>query len=231
MSKKSMINFEALFRVSYGLYIVSSGVKSKSNGFIANTVFQITAEPARFAVCCHKNNYTAELIQNFYAFSVSVLSQDAPAEIIGLFGYKSGRNINKMEGLNLKFGETGVPFVLNGCIAYFEFNLVETIDFGTHLMFIGKLINAEMIDETKEPITYSYYRQVKKGLSPKNAPTFIDKSKLETKPVDLSLKKYECTACRYVYNERIEKIKFIDLPNDWACPTCGSEKEDFIEII
>lgn len=226
-----MINFEALNRISYGLYIVCSGVKSMENGFISNTVFQVTAEPIQFAVCCHKNNYTAELIQKNRVFSVSVLSQDTPAEIFGTFGYKSGRDVNKMTGMNVKYGETGVPIVLNGSIAYMEFTVLETIDLGTHLLFIGKLINAEMIDESKEPITYSYYRQVKKGLSPKNAPTYIDKSKFETKPVDLSLKKYECTACGYIYDEGTEEIKFADLPNDWVCPTCGSEKEDFIEII
>lgn len=97
-------------------------------------------------------------------------------------------------------------------------------------MFIGELINAEIIDDTKEPLTYLYYRQVKKGLSPKNAPTYIDKSKLEPKVEKQISKKYSCPACGYIYDETIEDIKFTDLPNNWVCPVCGTEKSDFIEI-
>ena len=225
-----MINFDALFNVSYGLYIVSSGNKSKGNGFISNTVFQVTAEPIKFAICCHKNNYTAEFINRSLAFSVSILAQDTPSDIFGTFGYKSGRDFNKMEGMNVKYGETGVPIVLNGSIAYLEFEVEKSIDLGTHIMYFGDLVNAEMIDDSKEPITYLYYRQVKRGLSPKNAPTYIDKSKFETKPVDLSLKKYKCTACGYIYDDSVEEVKYNQLPADWVCPVCGSEKEDFIEI-
>lgn len=225
-----MTNFEALFKISYGLYIVSSGNKQKGNGFISNTVFQVTAEPAKFAACCNKDNFTAGLISTTKHFSVSILHNDAKPEIIGLFGYKSGKEINKMQGLDIKYGETGVPIVLNDCIAYLEFKVVETIDVGTHLMFIGELLNAEMIDDTKIPLTYAYYREVKKGFAPKNAPTYIDKSKLEPKQDNSLLKKYKCLACGYIYDESAENKKFADLPEDWICPVCGSEKSEFIEI-
>ena len=80
-----MINFEALFKVSYGLYVVCSGDKSRGNGFISNTVFQVTSTPARFASCCNKDNYTAEFIKESGAFSISVLHQDTPADIFGRF--------------------------------------------------------------------------------------------------------------------------------------------------
>jgi len=80
-----MIDFKSLFKISYGLYIVSSGDQNKGNGFISNTVFQVTAEPAKFAACCNKNNYTTELIQKHGAFSVSVLDKDTPPEIISIF--------------------------------------------------------------------------------------------------------------------------------------------------
>lgn len=174
-----MINFEALFKVSYGLYIVCSGDNDKGNGFISNTVFQVTSEPPKFASCCNKDNYTAEIIKKHGAFSVSVLDKNVSPEIIGTFGYKSGRITDKMTGLSLKYGETGVPIVLNSAIAFLEFKVVQTVDVGTHLMFIGELINAEIIDDSKDPLTYLYYRQVRKGIAPKNAPTYIDKSKLQ----------------------------------------------------
>jgi flavin reductase (DIM6/NTAB) family NADH-FMN oxidoreductase RutF/rubredoxin len=225
-----MINFEALFKISYGLFIVSSGDKNRGNGFISNTVFQVTAVPAQFAVCCNKDNFTAGLIQKTGALSVSVLQQETSPEIYGQFGYKSGKDIDKLQGMSVKYGETGVPIVLNDCIAFLECKVVQTFDVGSHLLFIGELLQAEIIDDTKEPLTYSYYRLVKKGVAPKNAPTYIDKSKLETQKQGVLFKKYKCAVCGYIYDEANEPIKFTDLPHDWLCPACGAEKEDFIEI-
>ncbi len=225
-----MIQVEALFQISYGLYIVSSGNKTKGNGYISNTVFQVTAEPPRFAASCNKDNYTAEFIAESGAFAVSVLHTDTDADIIGRFGYKSGRDFNKLDGMNVKYGETGVPIIMNDCIAFLEFKVIQTVDAGTHLIFIGELVQAELVDETKEAITYLHYRRVRKGLSPKNAPTYIDKSKTEAKPVGSGLKKFECTACGYVYDEAEQEVRFADLPEDWICPVCASEKSDFIEI-
>lgn len=225
------MNYEALFKVSYGLYIVSSGDNIKGNGFISNTVFQVTAEPPRFAACCNKSNFTSEMIKNSEVFSVSVLGIDTAPQIFGTFGYKSGRDVDKMAGLKIKYGQTGVPIVLDSTVAALEFKLVDTFDVGTHLMFIGELVDAEIFDDTVEPITYQYYRKVKNGIAPKNAPTYIDKSKLEGCVSTESFKKYKCTACGYIYDEAKENIRFADLPSDWVCPICGSEKEDFIEII
>lgn len=225
-----MIQFEALFKISYGLYIVSSGNKTKGNGFISNTFFQVTAEPPMFASCCNKDNFTASVIQETGAFSVSIIHKDTDPEIIGRFGYKSGKDTDKLSGLNVKYGETGVPIVLNDCIAFLECKVIQTIDVGTHYMFIGQLIQSEIIDDTKDALTYLHYRQVRKGVAPKNAPTYIDKTKLGTNFTETSFKKFECTACGYIYDEADEEIKFADLPDDWVCPVCGSEKSDFIEI-
>jgi flavin reductase (DIM6/NTAB) family NADH-FMN oxidoreductase RutF len=222
-----MINFDALFKIPYGLYIVSSGDIIKGNGFISNTVFQVTSEPAKFAICCNKNNYTAELINKTACFSVSVLQTETSLEIFSRFGYKSGKEIDKMEGMQLKYGETGVPIVLNDTIAYLECKVVQTIDVGTHMMYIGELLQAVVLDEIKVPITYQYYREVKKGVAPKNAPTYVDKSKLEIHVDHSTGKKYKCNACGYIYDEADEKIKFADLPDDWVCPLCGAEKVDF----
>lgn len=225
-----MIQFEALFKISYGLYIVSSGNKIKGNGFISNTFFQVTSTPPQFASCCNKDNFTSDLIRDTGAFSVSVIHQDTDPDIIGRFGYKSGKDTDKLSGLNVKYGETGVPIVLNDCIAFLECKVVQTIDVGTHYMFIGELIQSEIIDNTKEALTYLHYRQVRKGIAPKNAPTYIDKSKLSSTLTEKVFKKFECTACGYIYDEADEDIKFIDLPDDWVCPVCGSEKSDFIEV-
>lgn len=225
-----MINFEALFKISYGLYIVSSGTEEYGNGFISNTIFQVTSEPPRFAACCNKENHTAGVIKTSSCFSVSVLRSETSPLIMGTFGFKSGKDINKMEGLEIRYGETGVPIVLNDAIAFLECRVVETYDVGTHLMFIGELVQADVLDPEKDPLTYLHYRKTKKGKAPKNAPTYIDPSKLEKKAADLGYAKYECAACGYIYDEEKEGKKFEDLPEDWLCPVCGSEKEDFIKL-
>ena len=158
-----MINFEALFKISYGLYIVSSGDKKESNGFISNSVFQVTSEPAQFAVCCNKNNYTTQFLQKYKSFSISVLQKNAPADIFGRFGYKSGKDSDKMSGMQIRYGESDIPVIMNDCIAFLVCKIVQSIDLGTHVLYIGELIEAETIDETKEPLTYQYYREIKKG--------------------------------------------------------------------
>jgi flavin reductase (DIM6/NTAB) family NADH-FMN oxidoreductase RutF/rubredoxin len=225
-----MFDLNAFYRLSYGLYIVSSGNKTKGNGFISNTVFQVTSEPSKVAVCCNKNNFTSELIMNSRVFSVSVLSRDTSPAIIGLFGFKSGRDVDKMNGLSIRYGETDVPLVLNDSIAWLEFRLDQTVDAGSHYIFIGTLAGSAVISEEGEPLTYLYYRQVRKGVAPKNAPTYIDPLKLKAKEQDLVFKKYRCPVCGYIYDEKEEGKKFSELPSDWICPVCGSEKSDFVEI-
>jgi flavin reductase (DIM6/NTAB) family NADH-FMN oxidoreductase RutF/rubredoxin len=229
--KYNMITFEALFKISYGLYIVCSGDKNHGNGFISNTVFQVTSEPPKFAACCSKDNFTAGFITRCQAFSVSVLSRDASPDLFGRFGFKSGKDLDKMEGTTVKYGETGVPVVLDDTVACLECRVAQTLDVGTHLMFIGELVNAEILDDMQEPLTYLHYRQIRRGVAPKNAPTYIDKKKLTPAKPALLLKKYQCAACGYVYDEAIEKKEFHSLPAGWQCPSCGSEKEDFMELI
>lgn len=173
------MNFEAFFKISYGLYIISSSDGEKLNGYISNTVFQVTAEPPKMAISCNKDNYTASLIRKSKRFSVSVLHQDVKPPLIGSFGYKSGTEVNKFEGIEYIYGSTGVPIVTEDTIAWFECEVEEEQDVGTHLLFIGKIVNSELVDTEKLPLTYAHYRNVKRGVAPKNAPTYIDKSKLK----------------------------------------------------
>lgn len=229
------MNYEAFFKLSYGLYIVSSRNEEKLNGFISNTVFQVTAEPAQLAMCCSKNNFTVELIKESKAFSVSVLRQEASTKTIGLFGYKSGKDINKFENTNYKTGKTGSPIVLDDTIAWFECKVTQEIDLGSHVMFISEIIDNELIsDETA--LTYTFYRDVKKGIAPKNAPTFIDKSKLNTNiKTEQKMEKYECQVCGHIYDPKEgdesngikQNTAFEDLPADWVCPACGASKDEF----
>ena len=221
-----MINFEVLNKISYGLYIVSSGDKKNANAYIANTVFQITAEPAKFAISCNKDNFTSKLIQKHKKFSVSILKQETKSETIGNFGFKSGRNFNKADGFNVIHGKLGVPIFIDDSVAYMEFKLDKTIDVNTHYLFIGELVETKMLNNIEIPLTYSHYKNIKKGIAPKNAPTYIKKIKTKSE----KLKVYKCEVCGHIYDDNIEKIKFKDLPKDWTCPTCGVSKEEFSEI-
>ena len=224
------MDIEALFKVSYGLYLVCSGDRDRGNGFVSNTFFQVSSEPALFASCCNKNNFTASLIKTTGAFSVSVLDKNASPGIIGTFGYRSGKDIDKLKERMIVYGKTGVPVVKDDTIATLELKLVDTYDAGTHFMFIGELVDANLLKHNCEPLTYAYYREVKKGLSPPNAPTYIDNSKLAGKKSQAAYKTHRCLVCQYVYDEEKEGTRFTDLPDGWVCPVCGADKCDFEDI-
>jgi len=226
------MNVKALHKLGYGLYIVCSRKDSKVNGQIANTVFQVTSDPPTIAVSINKNNLTHELIKGSKVLTVSVVSQDAPLSLIGHFGFKSGREIDKLEDTNYKTGDTNVPIITDNTVAYLEARVIKEVDVGTHTIFIGELAGADILKEG-EPMTYAYYHLVKRGTTPKTAPSYVEEKKEEPKMV-----KYKCTVCGYIYDPELGDpdggIKpgtpFEEIPDDWVCPICGAAKSDF-EII
>ena len=226
---------KTLHKISYGLYIVCSKNNDKYNGQIANAVFQVTAEPATIAISINKQNLTHGYIEKSKAFTMSILSVEAPLTFIGKFGFKSGRDINKFKDTDFHIGRLNVPIVKNYSIGCIEGEVIDKINVGTHTVFIANIVDAMVFDE-KEPMTYEYYHKVKGGFSPKTAPTYykeMDKPKkiLEEKKMD----KYVCDVCGYVYDP--EKgdpdngvpagTSFNDLPDDWVCPVCGAGKDSF----
>lgn len=226
------MNPKTLWKISYGLYIVSSKKDDKFNGQIANTVFQVTTEPKQIAVCLNKQNLTHEFIQESRVFAVSILSVEAPMKFIGNFGFKSGRELDKFKGVNYKIGITGVPIVLENTIGYLEAKVIGNLDLGTHTIFIGSVIDAEIIKD-EEPMTYEYYHKVKGGISPKTAPTYLKEEIIQKG--ESEAKKYICSICGYVYDPKKRDpdsgIKpgtpFEELPNSWVCPVCGAERSAF----
>ncbi len=165
------MNLQALFQISYGMYIIGSKKGERINGQIANTVFQITAQPPTIAVSINKENLTHQYIRESSVFTVSVLAQETPFPFIGKFGFKSGRDVDKFSGVSYQLGKTGAPIVLENTLAYLEAEVVNSFDCGTHTLFLGKVIEGDIIKEG-EPLTYAYYYKVKKGKSPKTAPTY-----------------------------------------------------------
>jgi len=170
-----MLDINAIFKVTYGLYIVTSFLNEKHNGFIANTFCQVNSEPPTFQIIVNKNNYTYDMILKSGFYGVSVLSQDAPFKLIGLFGFKSGKDVDKMVGLNIKISQEGVALLLDYSVAHLVCKVFKTVDVNSHSIFIGNLTESEVLND-KIPLTYDYYRNVIKGKTSKNAPTYVANS-------------------------------------------------------
>ena len=214
--------------VSYGLYIVTSKKGRELNGQIANTVFQVCAEPPVIAVCINKKNYTHKFIEESGVFAISILSKEAPMKLIGQFGFKSGRDIDKFENVNYKVGKTGAPLVTDFTVGFIEAEVMKSMEVGTHTLFVGKVVEASVLGR-EEPLTYAYYHEIKGGRSPETAPTYIKSE--EVNKVD----KYVCQICGYVYDPEkgdpdggiAPGTAFEDIPDDWVCPVCGASKDQF----
>jgi flavin reductase (DIM6/NTAB) family NADH-FMN oxidoreductase RutF/rubredoxin len=236
------MNIEAFFKVTYGLYLITTGSKQKQGGYIANTAFQVTAEPPRFAISCHKDNYSSEIIKESENFAISILERDTPPNLIGDFGYNSSRDFDKFKAKNYFRGKSGVPIVADSSLAWFECKLVDSVDVGTHILFIGDIVDYDLLNPEGIPLTYDYYHKVKKAFSPKNSPTYIEESKRladkETrKPETGKHETWTCQVCHYIYesangdsiSEVPAETKFEDLPEGWVCPICGAAKEMFVK--
>jgi len=166
------MNLKVLHNCTYGLYVIGSKKGDRLNGQIVNTVFQVTSDPPTIAVSINKQNLTHEFISESKVFTASILSQETPLSFIGHFGFKSGREVDKLKDVNYKLGEAKAPIVLDHSVAYLEAKVINQVDVGTHTIFIGEIVGADVLNEG-EPMTYAYYHQVKRGTTPKTAPSYI----------------------------------------------------------
>lgn len=228
------MNKSAFHKLSYGLYVVTSGKEGRFNGQIANTVFQVTSEPPTVAVSINKENFTHECITASRRFAVSILEEATPMTMIGQFGFKCGRDINKFEGIGTRIGATGVPIVTDHAVAFIEAEVVGELDCGTHTIFLGRTVECDLL-AAGEPMTYAYYRGVKGGRSPKNAPTYQGPAPPKPATPVATAERYVCTVCGYIYDpekgDPEGNVKagtpFEELPAEWVCPVCGAEKDKF----
>lgn len=241
---------KTLWKLSYGMYIVCSGrADGRTNGQIANTVFQITSEPATIAVSINKNNYTHEVIAQSKVFTVSILSQTAQPNLIGAFGFRSGRDLDKFAGVKVQTGQTGAPIVLTGTLGYLEAELINSLDCGTHTIFLGRVVAAEILEDKASPMTYDYYHQIKGGKAPPNAPTYIKEpgsaqvaikeKSVKTTEEGMKMDKYKCTICGWIYDPAqgdpdggiAPGTPFEKIPDGWVCPVCGADKSAFEKTV
>lgn len=230
---------KALYSLSYGLYMVGSRMGESVNGQIANTVFQVTSEPPRIAVCINRNNYTHAFIAETGVLAVSVLDRETPIDLIGKFGFKSGREFDKFKNISFRRGVTGAPLLLEHSFAFIEAEVHDRLEVGTHTLFCATVVDCGIIRES-EPLTYAYYQEVKKGRAPGSAPTYMgERQGKEGETAGRSPGqgggKYRCSVCGYIYDPLqgdpdagiAPGTSFHDLPDTWVCPICGAAKEEF----
>ena len=224
------MNPKALHKLSYGLYIVSSVKDGQANAQIANSVFQITSEPPTLAVSLNRQNLTCEYVKSSGVFAVSILCETAPLPFIGNLGFKSGRDADKLAGIQQRTGITGAPIITDHTTAYLEAKVSQQIDVGTHTIFIGEVVGADLLTEEK-CLTYEHYHEIKRGTTPKTAPSYLPPQP----EAPAAARKYECSVCGYTYDPALGDpaggiapgTPFEAIPDDWVCPVCGAGKSDF----
>ncbi len=155
------------------MYIVGSKKEDSLNGQLADSVFQVTSTPAKIAISINKLNLTRDFIEESKLFCISILPIDFPLKLIGHFGFKSGREINKFENIEYELTENGLPYLKNS-LGFIECKVINSVSESTHSIFIGEVIACDILN-TGEPMTYSYYHEIKGGGNSKNAPHYIKK--------------------------------------------------------
>ncbi len=164
------MNNNALYQLSYGVYVVSTWDKGRGTGCIANSAMQITSQPATIAVSINHDNYTNQCIQDTGKFAISILGEHCNPGVIGTFGFKSGRDNNKFDEVQQAV-KGFLPVVADAC-GYIVCEVIDKMETSTHTVFLGKVLDADVLKQDV-PMTYAYYHNVIKGKSPKNAPTYI----------------------------------------------------------
>ena len=200
------MNTSALFKIGYGLYILTANEQGKDNGCIVNTVMQVTSDPCQIAVCVNKNNYTCEMIQHTKKFNVSILAEGVSFDVFKNFGFQSGRNVDKFTNFpDVKRSPNGILYLTKNTNAYFSAYVQQEIDLGTHVMFIAQLVEAEVLSETPT-VTYDYYQKF-----------------IKPKPQTTEKKGWRCKICGFIYEGE-------NLPEDYICPICKHGAVDFEKI-
>ena len=195
----------ALFRIGYGLYVVTSNDGKKDNGLIVNTVTQLTDNPYRVAVNINKANYSHHVIQQTGILNVNCLSVDAPFSVFEQFGFQSGRSVDKFAGQKVNRADNGLVFLDKYINAFMSLKVEHYVDLGTHGMFICSVTEARVMSE-QDTMTYTYYQK-----------------HVKPQPQTDGKKGWVCKVCGYIYEGD-------ELPEDIICPLCKHGAVDFEPI-
>ena len=203
---------KAMYKLSYGLFVLTAREDGKDNGCIINTAIQAASAPNQLSICVNKANYTHDMIQRTGEFIVSVLSQKASFDLFKHFGFQSGREVDKFDGFTAcTRGTNGIYYITEGTNAYISVKVDKTVDLGSHTMFIGEITDMEVLSDIPS-VTYDYYLN---NIKPKpQAVGTTDKGQTI----------WRCTICGYEYVGE-------ELPEDFICPLCKHPASDFEKIV
>lgn len=202
---------KTMYKLSYGLFVLTASEDGKDNGCIINTAIQVTSNPNRISIAVNKGNATHDMILRTKKFTVSVISEDADFELFKRFGFQSGRDVDKFAGFtDCKRGYNNVNYVTKGTNGFISAWVEQTIDLGTHTLFIAAVTDMEVLSDVPSA-TYTYYQN---HIKPKPQPA---EAKAEGKTA------WRCTVCGFIYEGD-------ELPADYVCPLCKHPAEDFEKI-
>ena len=201
-----------LFNIQYGLFVITTCDGGRDNGCISNTVQQVTAQPNRISMSLSKENLTTELIQRSGRFTVSILSEKADFDLFKHFGFQSGRTVDKFADFtDCRRVSNGTLAITRGTNTYLSVNVEQTVDLGTHVLFIGLITEMETLSDVPSA-TYNYYQE---HIKPKPQPVG---QTAEGKTV------WRCVICGYEYEGE-------ELPADFICPLCKHPASDFEKVV
>ncbi len=209
----SEMNTKAMFKLSYGLFVCTAVRDGRVNGCILNTAIQVASEPNRISVAINKANFTHDMVKETGACNISVISQDATFDLFKHFGFQSGRDVDKFADYpkeNYKQADNGIPYIVVGTNAYFSLKVMETVDLGSHTLFICEPTFMTVLSDVPSA-TYEYYQN---NIKPK------------PEAVGTTLKGETVWRCRICGYEWVGE----ELPDDFICPVCKHPKADFEKL-
>ena len=200
---------KAMYNLSYGLFVLTARSGEKDNGCIINTAAQVTSTPNRISITVNKENFTHDMVLESGKFNISILSQQAGFDLFRHFGFQSGRTVDKFDGYcPCKRSVNGLYYITEGTNAYISARVEQSIDLGSHTMFIASVEDMEVL--SREPsATYAYYQS---SIKPK-----------PEQPASQGKTVWRCTVCGYVYEGE-------ELPADFICPLCKHPASDFEKV-
>ena len=200
------MDMTAMFKLSYGLFVLSAAENGKDTGCIVNTVTQVTSQPNRVTVTINKSNFTHDMVVNTGKFTVSVLTESVPMDTIKRFGFQSGKEADKFSDITYKRDELNLAYLTENVNAVISCKVISTMDMGTHTQFYADVVDCIKLSD-EESVTYSFYQNY-----------------IKPKPQsDKKAKGFRCTVCGYIYEGDT-------LPDDFICPICKHPASDFVKI-
>ena len=201
-----------MYKLSYGLFVLTAKNGEKDNGCIINTAIQAASTPNQISICVNKANYTHDMILSTRQFTISVISQKADFELFKHFGFQSGKDVDKFKNYSFcKRGSNGIMYITEGTNAFISVKVAKTEDLGSHTMFVGEITDMEVLAETPSA-TYEYYMN---NIKPK--PDAVGKT-ADGQTI------WRCKICGYEYVGE-------ELPEDFICPTCKHPAADFEKVV